>query len=93
MATNDNAATFIELYNRLERLIRREYPDIPADKGAIAVAARQKPSFARMREELDYCREVRNLISHNADMDGEPPIEPSQALLDSLRDILRTPVI
>ena len=90
MATNDNAATFIELYNRLERLIRREYPDIPADKGAIAVAARQKPSFARMREELDYCREVRNLLQHSSRVGGETLVSPSNALIEVLKRAINT---
>ena len=84
MAASSNATTFIELYNRLEHLIRQEYPDIPADRGALAVAARQKPVFSRMREELDYCREVRNLLQHSSRVGGEPLVSPSDALVDVL---------
>ena len=40
------------------------------------------------RSQLNLCREIRNLLSHNADESGEPVIEPSEAVLASLQEIL-----
>ena len=83
------AYEFVDLYKQLEDELEKRIP--AHEKGYASVVIQFSNSDAGLpyRDRLNLCREVRNLISHNADMDGEPPIEPSQALLDSLRDILR----
>jgi len=48
----------------------------------------QDPESEPVRQKLDVCREVRNLLTHNSGPDGSPIIEPSQALLDSLYEII-----
>ena len=35
------------------------------------------------------CREVRNLLTHNPDMNGHPVVDPAPALLETLRGRLR----
>ncbi len=48
-----------------------------------------QPEFERFRPELEYCRDVRNLLSHKPKVAGEYAVEPSEAMLASLRRILR----
>ena len=43
---------------------------------------------APVRESLDLCREIRNLITHNANVGGVPVIEPSEPVLEALRETL-----
>ena len=46
------------------------------------------PDSVPVRAQLDLCREIRNLLSHNADGAGEPVVEPSEAVLRTLFGIL-----
>lgn len=82
---NDNASRFLDLYSYLEKLLRAEFSDIPAHEGALAWVARNKKQFKRMREELDYCRDVRNLLQHNRKINGVYAVSPSDAMIDTLQ--------
>ncbi|MDM8163485.1 hypothetical protein [Collinsella intestinalis] len=85
--TADNTVEFLDLYNRLERLIRERY-NLSRDGGAIAwLLSRDKVPRA-LRDELDYCREVRNFLQHNERIDGSYAVIPSDAMLDALRSTL-----
>lgn len=78
--------TFIELYKELEELAVSRY-GYPADGRAVYQLER-RPEFKRIREELDYCREVRNLLQHRKKLGGSFPVEPSGAMLDLLRSVI-----
>lgn len=78
---------FIDLYNRLETVIRGMY-DVPEETGAVAWLVRNERGFQRYRDELNYCREVRNLLQHNERLAGDYAVIPSQAMLESLRSTL-----
>ena len=41
-----------------------------------------------VRQQLNICREIRNLLTHNADEEGGAVVEPSKAVLDSLYEII-----
>ena len=78
--------TFIELYKELEELAVSRY-GYPAD-GRAVYQLQRRPEFKRIREELDYCREVRNLLQHRKRLGGAYPVEPSGAMLDLLRSVI-----
>ena len=82
--TQDQTAEFVDLYNRLESAIREAY-DVPREVGAVAWLIKNERSFGGVRDALDYCREVRNLLQHNERVGGEYAVVPSPAMLDLLR--------
>ena len=78
--------TFIELYKELEELAVNRY-GYPAD-GRAVYQLQRRPEFKKLREELDYCREVRNLLQHRKRLGDSFPVEPSGAMLDLLRTVI-----
>ena len=78
--------TFIELYKELEELAEGQY-GYPSDGRAVYQLER-RPEFKKIREELDYCREVRNLLQHRKRLGDSFPVEPSGAMLDLLRSVI-----
>lgn len=82
------AETFLSMFRVLEGLLGRKYADQDRKCQSVVMAYLQDAESEPVRQQLDVCREVRNLLTHNADAQGGPIIEPSQALLDSLYDII-----
>ena len=78
--------TFIELYKELEELAVSRY-GYPAD-GRAVYQLQRRPEFKQIREELDYCREVRNLLQHRKRLGESYPVEPSGAMLELLRSVV-----
>ena len=83
-----NAEKFISLYKVLEDLLEEKC----REEGRSTVNAVYQYISAmgnvRFRDKLDLCRQVRNLITHSADIDGCPPIEPSDGLMRTLEEIV-----
>jgi CBS domain-containing protein len=46
------------------------------------------PESRPVRDDLTVCREIRNLLAHNADGRGHPVVEPSEGMLESIRGII-----
>lgn len=78
--------TYIELYKELEELAVSRY-GYPPD-GRAVYQLQRRPEFKKLREELDYCREVRNLLQHRKRLGDSFPVEPSGAMLDFLRRVI-----
>jgi len=81
------AETFLKMYRVLEGLLERRYSGKKQGSSVVMDYIRDQDSEP-WRYELDVCREIRNLLSHNADGQGEPVVEPSEAILESLRAIV-----
>lgn len=82
------AESFLKLYRILEGLLEKRYTGRKMSSGSVVMEYLHDPDSAPCRADLDMCREIRNLLSHNADEDGEPVIEPSRAAVALLRDIV-----
>ena len=76
---------YLDLYNKLEHAIKEMY-DVPEGIGPIAWLAREERGFRGIRKELDYCREVRNLLQHSERVNGEYAVVPSQGMLKLLSE-------
>ena len=79
---------FLNLYRKMEGLLEKRYSGKKLASGSVVMEYLHDPDSAPCRADLDMCREIRNLLSHNTDEDGQPVIEPSQAVLELLGDIL-----
>lgn len=84
------ASEFIELYKQLEAGIKERFPGL---EGSAVPWLSTRRDFKHLRAELDYCREVRNLLSHrpkpSSGNGAQFAVEPSEAMLQLLRDVIR----
>ena len=87
------AERFLNLYKELEDVLEQRNPK-SGRQGTAVMDFAYRDEGAAFREDLNTCREVRNLLSHHPDMNGEAIVEPSDALIHVLEDVLayiRTP--
>ena len=82
------AQTFLELYRILEGLLEKKYADEPRKNSSVVMEYLSDPESEPVRQPLNLCREIRNLLTHNADDAGGAVVEPSKAVLDSLLGII-----
>ena len=79
---------FLRLYRMLEGLLEKRYANRRMSSGSVVMEYLHDDDSVPCRTELDMCREIRNLLSHNAGDGGEPVVEPSEDVVDKLRDIV-----
>jgi CBS domain-containing protein len=80
---------FLEVYRRLEAVAPKVLSkEQQRGNGGIVARLVRHPKFAAYREELDCCREVRNLLTHEVQVDGQPAVIPSGAMISFLEKII-----
>ena len=84
---NQQADLFLDTYKRLETAAERLVGSV--GRGSSILRLAHLPAFSRYREELDYCRQVRNLLTHEAKIDGAYGVIPTDQLLGVLNKVLR----
>lgn len=88
MTGNDNTQEFLDLFRRLETLIRTKH-DLGKDASPVAwLIKNQQSRYGNISAELNYCREVRNLLSHNPKLKEGYLVKPSDAMLETLRSTI-----
>lgn len=82
------AEKFLEMYREVEELLSLQYAGTRRYNSAVMeyINDRSNPYY---REELNTCREIRNLLAHHADIGGKSIVEPSDEVLELLSKILR----
>ena len=90
MMTEDNrrAEEFLTRFRQLEGILEQRYADREVTSGSVVKEYLKDPDSAPIRAEIDLCREVRNILSHNTDSDGTPVVTPSEGMLKRLDAIL-----
>ena len=78
---------FLDLYKQLEQAATAAF-GWESDGRAIYRLSRMA-QFEEQRTELDYCREVRNLLQHNCRIEGAYAVEPSVPMVELLRRLLK----
>lgn len=89
----DNTEIFLDKYKQLENIAINEFK-LPPDGSAVA-KLEKRSEFKDIKYELNYCREVRNLLQHNQRLDEEFAVQPGQKmieLLDMVIDRIKNPV-
>ncbi len=79
---------FLKLYRVLEGLLEKRYAGKRGASASVVIEYLHDADSVPCRADLDMCREIRNLLSHNAGEAGEPVVEPSESVLQMLRDIV-----
>ena len=83
-----SAQEFLDLYKQMEALLDEKYGESAGRRGNAVTRFINEPAGREYRDELDLCREVRNLLTHNPEMGGHPVVEPAPALLQTLREAI-----
>lgn len=81
--------TFLSMFRVLEGLLTQKYQGCDRHSASVVMEYINDPESEPVRTALNTCREIRNLLTHNADEDGQPLVEPSQSALDSLYQVIR----
>ncbi len=84
----DNAEKFLNLYKSLEEALETRYRERGQSASSPVSQYLKEREAEPFRNDLDLCRQVRNLLSHTAAVDGETPVQPADALIRVLREVL-----
>ena len=80
---------FIDLYKQLEDELEVKFSTAKQRRDSSVVFEYiNHYESAPVRETLNLCREIRNLMTHNANLGGEPIVEPSEPVVEALREAL-----
>lgn len=80
---------FLDKYKQMESEIQHRYGDRVNSNRDIEISSiERKPEFRAYREGMEWCRKIRNLLTHNPKVKGEFPIEPSHQLIDFLDEVI-----
>lgn len=85
--SNEKGELFLDTWRQLESTAEHL---VGSDNrgGNVVLRLCRDPRFAMYRDRLDYCREVRNLLSHQAKLKGEFAVTPSAAMQEMLEEVL-----
>jgi len=79
---------FLDLYKQLEHAGRTVFFPQSSENENIIGRLINLPQFARHKEDLNYCRVVRNFLTHNPRVGGAYPITPSIQMVHLLEQLL-----
>ena len=82
------AEEFLNLYKELEDLLESRYSQSGRKYTSVIFEYLNDPDSLPVRDSLNICREVRNLLTHNAYLKNEPVAEPSVPVVEALRDVI-----
>lgn len=83
-----NSERFLDLYKQLEDELESKYRNARRRYSSVIIEFLRDTESEPMRDELDVCREIRNILTHNANLQGVPIIEPSEPITQALEAIL-----
>ena len=82
------AEAFLRTYRVLEELLESKYARSNRTTSSVVMEFLRDEDSLPFRDQLNLCREVRNLLTHNAEMDGTPVVEPSEGVLKALERVV-----
>lgn len=85
---NSQTDKFLQLYKELEFEGRRIYFPDAKENETIIGRLFTVPQLKKYKEDLDYCRIVRNFLTHNPKVGGVYPIIPSIEMINLLKRCL-----
>ena len=79
---------FLNLYKMIEDTLEEKYDRQGRRYSSVVMEFINSPEGEPWREKMDMCREIRNLMTHTADIGGEAIVTPAEGVVDILREIL-----
>lgn len=83
-----NAEMFLQKYRVLEGLLEKRYDGQKMSSSSVVMEYIRDPDSDPVRVDLDLIREIRNILSHNAGPDGKAVVQPSDAMIHRLEEII-----
>lgn len=77
---------FLNKYRQLESIIASEH-NLQNSDSAMGYILR-RPEYRSIKSELDYCREVRNLLTHNPKVHSQYAVQPSDEMITLLEETM-----
>lgn len=87
MSSTNITEEFLDKYKQMENIVRNEYN--LGDNDSIVNFLINSKEFKHIENELDLCRDTRNLLSHNPKINGEYLVYPSEEMLKLLDDVIQ----
>ncbi len=84
----ERAQLFLDLYKQVEDELEDKFRNSRRHYTSAVYEFIKDYESAPIRDKLDICRHIRNLMAHSANMDGEPVVVPSQPVVEALREVL-----
>lgn len=83
---NEKTEEFLDCYRKLETSIRATFPEIGEGQSPVSWLTRHGGGrVRRIRSELDYCRETRNLLSHHEKLGSDYAVTPTDKMIETLQ--------
>ncbi len=82
------AESFLQLYRILEESLETKYARTPRTTSSVVMEYAKDEDSLPFREKLNLCREIRNILTHNALDDGASVVEPSEGVVKTLEEIV-----
>lgn len=79
---------FLQLYKTIEDLLEAKYRQEGREVSSCVYQFLCDKESMPFRLKLDLSRQVRNLLSHSADVDGISPVTPAEPLIQCLKDVI-----
>ena len=83
----DKTDLFLDKYKQLEEAVRSAY-DLD-ERDSISYCLSNRFEFQRYKEDIKYCQDIRNLLSHKKKINGCYAVEPSEAAIDFIEHLIR----
>ncbi len=83
-----NVYEFLDLYKQMEDELEEKYHGARRRYSSVVMEFSKDSESEPVRARLDVCREIRNLLTHNPNIGNRPVVEPSEPVVQSMRDIL-----
>lgn len=88
LSDRERAERFIEMYRRIEDKLGEKYAGRRIKYSSVIMQFINEPEGAEFSDELNTCREIRNILIHRPDVVGGPPLIPSDGTIKVLNAIL-----
>ena len=75
-----NADIFIDKYKQLEEVVRSTYH--LKDNDSISFYLSGQVKYQRFKDDIKYCQDVRNLLSHKKKLNNSFAVEPNKQMIE-----------
>lgn len=79
-----NSEIFLQKYRVLEGLLEKRYEGRKMSSSSVVIEYIRDDDSEPVRVDLDLLREIRNILSHNAGVNGAPVVQPSDEMISRL---------
>ena len=86
--TQSRIERFLDLYKQLEDELEDKYRNARRHYSSVVFEFIRDEDSAPVRDQLETCREIRNLLTNSANLGGEPIVEPSAPVVAAMEEVL-----